>query len=72
MIPYDKVAPKYREEALQRLHERMKRGEKASDILGLDPRYQFYIQKIVDGLVDISYTLYSRIMGCNVEDGIEE
>lgn len=67
---YDAVAPKFREQALKRLHERIDAGESVYDILQVSDK--FYCDKIVAGYVEISYTLYTRIMGCNAEDGIEE
>ena len=67
---YDAVAPNFKQEAYARLRKRIAAGEDPKDILRIDD--DFYRQKIVDGLVDLSWTLYSRIMGCAEEDNLDE
>ena len=59
---------RFQKEALKRLRERIDAGESAAAILGIDPAHKFYIDKICNGLIRLSYELYDRIMGCSKED----
>ena len=59
---YDCVEEKYRRVALRRLHERVAQGEDPYTILGIQPQHKYYVDKILAGLMPLSYTLYSRIM----------
>lgn len=46
----------------------MKAGEKPEDILQITDK--FYLDKVVAGLMPMTYTIYDRIMGCSQEDGV--
>lgn len=55
--------------ARARLKERLDAGEDAFDVLEIDRREAFYVNKIVAGKVPISYTIYERIMECKIPIG---
>lgn len=55
--------------ARERLKERMDAGEDVYDILKIARRESYYVNKIVQGLMPISYTLYERIMDCIIPTG---
>lgn len=59
----------FKQEALEKLQERISRGETAKGILKIDNDY--YCDKVVNGLVPMSYDIYNRIMGCSVEDSYD-
>lgn len=44
-----------------RLKERLDAGETASEILGIEPKHAYYIDKIVHGLMRMDLRLYYRI-----------
>lgn len=54
--------------ALKRLHERMDAGESPFEILGIDSREKYYVDKLVSGLCPMSYALYGRILNLDEED----
>lgn len=58
-------------EALKRLHERMAAGESPFAILGIAESEKYYVDKIVAGLVPITYALYGRIMNLDEEDAFD-
>lgn len=62
------VEPNFRDQAMRRLRSRMKAGEKPEDILQITDK--FYLDKVVAGLMPMTYTIYDRIMGCSQEDGV--
>lgn len=61
-----------RKEAMKRLHERMEAGEDVYEILDIPRSEKYYVDKIVAGLVPISYGLYGRIMKLDEEDDFSE
>lgn len=61
-----------RKEAMKRLHERLAAGESAFEILGIEERESYYVNKIVAGLCPISYAMYGRIMNLDEEDDFSE
>ncbi len=63
---YVSEAPK--RAAMKRLHERMDAGERPYQILGIEEKHKYYVDKIVAGLCPISYALYGRIMNLDEED----
>jgi hypothetical protein len=65
---YDVVAEKFKLQAYKRLKERLAKGEDPHAILKLSD--EFYLKKILSGHMELSWTLYDRIMGCSKEDGI--
>lgn len=65
---YNYIDEKYQKAAIARLRERIKSGESAAEILDIDPKHKFYIDKICAGYIRLSYELYDRIMGCTKED----
>lgn len=65
---YNYVEKRYHDEALARLRERVAQGEDPFDILDIDRNNTYYVQKILDGHIRMSYELYDRIMGCSLED----
>ena len=65
---YNYVDSKFQAAAIKRLNERVAAGEDPAKILHIEPRYQFYIDKVCKGLIHLSYELYDRIMGCTEED----
>lgn len=66
MDRFDAVEEKYRQEALRKLKKRIAAGEKPEDILQVSDK--FYLDKLVSGVMPISYNIYDRIMGCTDED----
>jgi hypothetical protein len=64
---YDMVAEKFKMQAYKRLEERLAKGEDPHNILKLSD--EFYLAKILDERMELSWTLYDRIMGCSKEDG---
>ena len=68
MEVYNAVEPKFRQEAIKELRRRIEAGEDVHDILQMDATHDFYIEKIVAGLMPISWDLYNRIMKCDDED----
>lgn len=69
---YDYVEERFKQKALEKLRERLGAGELAHEVLHITPEEMFYGQKIVDGLVPMSYDVYDRIMGCGIEDTAEQ
>ncbi len=65
---YNYVDSKFQAAAIKRLNERVAKGEDPAKILHIEPRHQFYIDKVCKGLIHLSYELYDRIMGCTEED----
>lgn len=59
---YVTVDEKFRKQALERLNQRIAQGEDPYEILRINPSHKFYVDKILSGLMPLSYTLYSRIM----------
>lgn len=68
MDKFEPVKETYRQAAMLKLKERMAAGEKAEDILQITDK--FYLDKVISGLLPMSYLVYDRIMGCSQEDGI--
>lgn len=66
---YDEfVSEQHKQDALRRLDERIHAGhEDPEEILGITDEY--YLNKIIQGLGPMSYTIYDRIMLCSAEDG---
>ena len=67
MTEYDLVDERFRQEAHARLLKRIAAGETVESILKM-PEDDYYVKKIVAGLVPMSYIVYDRIMGCSRED----
>lgn len=65
---YDYVDDVFQKQAITKLRERIEAGESAYDILKIDKEHKFYVDKICNGLIHLSYELYDRIMGCAKED----
>lgn len=65
---YNYVDDKFQAAAIKRLNERVAAGEDPATILRIEPKHQFYVDKICKGLIRLSYELYDRIMGCTEED----
>lgn len=65
---YNYVDDKFQAAAIKRLNERVDAGEDPATILRIEPKYQFYVDKICKGLICLSYELYDRIMSCTEED----
>lgn len=67
MSEYSIVEDKYRNQALNVLHARIRKGESVSQILKMDED-DYYTQKLINGMCPMSYTVYERIMQCERED----
>ena len=60
---YELMDDKQKQEfALNHLKERIRNGEQAHEILGIHPREQYYINKLVLGYIKFDCLLYRRIM----------
>lgn len=68
MLDEGYVEERYQQEALKRLRVRMMSGESVYEILHMTPSHAYYVNKIVQGMVPMSYAIYDRIMGCSMED----
>lgn len=58
-------------EAMKRLHERMDAGESPYEILGISEDHKYYVDKIVNGYMRLSYCLYGRIMQLDEDDAFD-
>ena len=58
--------------AMARLHERIASGESPFEILGIAENEKYYVDKIVAGLIPITYALYGRIMNLDEEDAFDQ
>lgn len=69
MCPFyeDFVAENHKQDALRKLYVRINENlEDPEEILGVQDAY--YRDKILQGLMPMSYTIYDRIMQCSAED----
>lgn len=69
-VENDFVSETHKAQAMRRLAQRIKEGEEPAAILKTNDTY--YCDKVVKGLVPLSYRMYSRIMRTAEEDGVDE
>lgn len=60
-----------KQEAMKRLHERIEAGESPYAILDIETKHKYYVDKIVAGLMPMSYAHYARIMNLDEEDAFD-